>query len=148
MWKNLGFPLLHLALELVENLLDVPAVLLDDYQLVDWDFHLVGQVGVGGPVGGIGVGDATQDFSVSGADEAVTFEAVVARVGIVDEVAGTDGGGTVEFLPGEEVDSSGVLDVAPHAVVDADLVPRVNGVGPRNITSCPFFLQIPRISED
>jgi hypothetical protein len=24
----------------------------------------------------------------------------------------------------------------------------VNGAGPRNITSCPFFLQIPRISED
>ena len=42
----------------------------------------------------------------------------------VDEVPGVDGGGAVGFLPGEEVDFSGVLELAPHAVVDAGLVPR------------------------
>ncbi len=55
----------------------------------------------------------------------LAFDAFVAWVGGIDQVRGADGGGAVGFFPGDKIDACGVLEVAPHAIVDAGLVPDV-----------------------
>ena len=50
-------------------------------------------------------------------------DAVVARIGAVEQVDGTGFCHAVGFFQGDEVDAVGVLEFEPMAVVDAGLVP-------------------------
>ena len=119
------FPFLHFALKLVKNLLDAPSVFVDNDELIGGDFHLVGQVNVGGSIRGIGVGNAPQDFAITGANEVITLDSFVAWVGGVDAVGRANTGHAVSFFPSDKINTSGMLEAAPHAVVETGLVPYV-----------------------
>ena len=66
-----GFAFDHLAFELVEDFLDVPAVLVEQDDLIGGQGVVAGEIGVGHSIRGIGVNDAPQQHSARCAHQVV-----------------------------------------------------------------------------
>lgn len=117
--------LLHLVLELVEDLLDVPTLFVAQCNRPGWKLEFIGEVGVFLAVARILIGDATQCAGAVGSYEDVAKDAVVARITPVGGVHGDRLESAVALFASDKVNAP-LLEAEPGFVVDAGLVPKVD----------------------